>query len=74
MRMIEPMEFKLRDANKDSNLEVIRRIFWALVCWVSQFTQLIQYCAFLNLAVYRRRYLLAKSLGCLSIRHRKRRS
>jgi len=35
MRRTEPMVFQLGDADKGSNLETVRRIFWALMCWVN---------------------------------------
>jgi len=35
MRMTEPMMFQLSDADKGSNLEAVRHIFWALMCWVN---------------------------------------
>jgi len=35
MRITEPTELNLSDADKGSNVEVVRHILWALICWVS---------------------------------------
>jgi len=41
MRMTELMKLQLRNADKESNLGIVQCIFWALLCWVSQFNLII---------------------------------
>lgn len=43
MRRTEPMELKLNQADKGSNLEIVHRLLWTLICWVSQFASIL-YC------------------------------